>query len=99
VILLCLLLYGYISNQFGVIGIRYDAMDRRIDQVYNPSPAYDAGLQKGDLVVSVNGIPVRKTDIDGDAGSVADIVVTRNNEPIEVYIMRVPPEQIPGWKR
>jgi hypothetical protein len=43
------------------VDIMYNDMGAEIQQVFDNSPAQAAGLQAGDLIISVNGIPLKKS--------------------------------------
>ncbi len=58
-----------------------------IADVVSGSNAQKAGLEKGDKVVSVNGIPTEyfdqfKTDLDANKGKTIKLMVERNNQPV-----------------
>lgn len=71
-----------------VLGI--EKIGNRIGDVMKDSPAEKAGLQKGDIIIEVNGHPTKtwnsiKTNI-MMAGDKIKIKVLRNNEEIEIEI-------------
>ncbi len=69
--------------------------------VVEDSPAAEAGLEEGDVIVAVNGSPVADwTDATialGDAGpGPAEIVVERDGTPMTIDVVLVESETIPG---
>jgi len=65
-------------------------------QVYRNSPAYDAGLKKGDLITSINGKDVTSMPSDdmatqllrGPEGTEAKISLLRDGKPLEFDVTR-----------
>jgi hypothetical protein len=55
--------YLYLKPYIAGIGvdIMYNDMGAEIQQVFDNSPAQAAGLQAGNLIISVNGIPLKKS--------------------------------------
>lgn len=89
-----LTLDGSVSNQYGRIGIMV-AKNGYIGKVYKKSPAAEAGLQKGDIVIAADGYP--GTDyIDGTAGQDVQVTVKKkSNGRICIFIItRVPKREI-----
>jgi regulator of sigma E protease len=71
-----------------------DATKIRISEVFPNMQAAKAGLERGDLVVSVNGIPVRSIIklhelIRNADGKPVSVLYSRNNEPHSVEIQPV----------
>jgi carboxyl-terminal processing protease len=80
------------DNTYVGIGISVTSKDSqpRIVEVYEGTPAQQAGLQAGDLLVSIDGKPVANMALDemtslvrGPAGTTVNIVVTRGDDPTE----------------
>lgn len=82
------------------IGVRIQAdfnLDTvKIESVFNPSPAYDKGIKKGDILKSVSGVEITADNMDeavdlvrGPENTTVDIVIYRPSEdkeyPLTVY--------------
>ncbi len=76
------------------IGVRiqadYNLDIVKIDSVFKPSPAYDAGIKKGDVLKSVSGVDINSSNMDeavdlvrGPENTTVDIVVYRPSEDKE----------------
>ncbi|MGN0383695.1 MAG: S41 family peptidase [Eubacterium sp.] len=88
-----------INGTYSGIGavVSQDA-DTKIITVLNPykdAPAYKAGMRAGDIVYSVNGTEVGETDVStvvswlkGEAGTDVDVTVYRNNQYVDLTIIR-----------
>lgn len=69
-------------------GVRFDPQSTRIDLVIKGGPAANAGLQPGDIVVSIDGVLTRSADMAvkairaHDAGDRIRIVLDRGGSPI-----------------
>jgi carboxyl-terminal processing protease len=81
------------DNTYVGIGISVATRDSqpRIVEVYEGTPAQQAGLQSGDRLVSIDGQPVAGMALDemttlvrGPAGTAVNIVVTRGDDPTEL---------------
>jgi carboxyl-terminal processing protease len=81
------------DNKYVGIGISVSARggEPRIAEVYEDTPAQTAGLQAGDVLVTVNGQAVDGLQLDemtglvrGPAGSPVDMVVRRGDPPQEL---------------
>jgi len=78
----------------GALGVKLkpDAKELEIDGVQDKSGAKDAGLQKGDVIVAIDGKPVAKLEDlaavlkDRKAGSTAKLTYRRNQEEITVDV-------------
>lgn len=60
-----------------------------VTQIYPNSPSAIAGLQEGDIIVSVDGIPITKPEnfeklCSGEIGSTIQIVVSRGEETLNI---------------
>jgi len=81
------------DNTYVGIGVSVSSKDSqpRIIEVYDGTPAQQAGLRGGDLLVSIDGQPVAGMPLDqmtslvrGPAGSSVQIVVRRGDDPTEL---------------
>jgi carboxyl-terminal processing protease len=81
------------DNTYVGIGISVTSRDSlpRVIEVYDGTPAEQAGLQPGDILVSIDGQPVAGMALDqmtglvrGPAGSSVQIVVRRGDDPEEI---------------
>ncbi len=81
------------DNTYVGIGVSVSSKDARprIVEVYDGTPAQQAGLQSGDLLVSIDGKPVGDMSLDemtglvrGPAGTGVQIVVRRGDDPTEL---------------
>ena len=81
------------DNTYVGIGISVTSRDAdpRIVEVYDGTPAEEAGLQSGDILVSIDGQAVAGMPVDemtalvrGSAGSSVQIVVRRGDDPTEL---------------
>lgn len=78
------------GNYVGIgIVIKGDAKtgDVTVDTVYKPSPAYDSGIKKGDILVSVSGVEISAINMNeaanmvrGPENTTVDLVVYRPDE-------------------
>lgn len=66
-----------------------------ITRVYDNSPAQQAGLKKGDIIVKVDGIPIKEKTIDeisdltkGKTGTIVNYEVLRNGKSFRVDMTR-----------
>ena len=84
-------------NGFGGIGIKFDMVDdeARIVEVIEETPAAKAGLQMGDVILTVDGTPVRGMDradisarLRGPVASQFAMMVRRGAEPRQVTLRR-----------
>lgn len=89
---LVLLLVGEISNEYGRTGIMINS-GGRIGKVFNHSPAHDAGLLRGDVVLEADGHKGIKY-IDGIANTTATLKVKRGGEVIVFNVFRVPKREV-----
>lgn len=92
-LLFSLVLNGSISSQYGRIGVRVSSTTGGISQVLRVSPAADAGLRKGDVIIEADGVKGHKFT-DGMAGTIVHIKVRRGAEVLEFDIPRVPRESV-----
>lgn len=92
-------LQGYVSNidDIGVIGVRINVLSDSIAVVHPGTPAEEAGIQKGDRIVSVNGNPFG--EITGPPESLVTIKVKRGKEYIEFKVRRVALHSLPQLNR
>ncbi len=65
-------------------GIGVTIEGNRISKVTSPSPAADAGLMAGDLIINLNGVNVELKD----STAIAEIIKQSNNDTIEVDVSR-----------
>ncbi|MEA5026765.1 MAG: S41 family peptidase [Erysipelotrichaceae bacterium] len=86
-----------IDMGFSGIGIQYNIVEDKvmIEKVYRDSPAFNAGLQPGDMITEVNHVSVAGWDSDklvsevkGEEGTVVNITYLRQNEEYNVDITR-----------
>ncbi len=89
---LALILYGYISNNYGRIGVRMNGYGN-INHVYKFSPANEAGLQVDDKIIECDGV---KGDIlvTGIEGTTAHLVILRGKTRLKVDIVRARQEVV-----
>ena len=85
---------------FAMLGIktRRDGADCRVTNVFDGSPAQAAGLSGGDILVSLGGLRVRPSNLDGllaryAAGDTVEVHVFRRDEMLQasVTLARQPP--------
>ena len=86
-----------IDNNFVGIGIQYYSGTglKVVTRVFVDSPAYEAGLQAGDILVAADGTALADLSSDevaalvkGEAGTQVQLEVLRNNEPLTLTITR-----------
>lgn len=87
-------LYGTVSNQQGHIGVLIEPGTGHIMKVHVGSPAYRCGVLPHDIVVEVDGHPIGKNDIAGDAGTFVSLVIRRGTETLRFTLVRVPVREI-----
>lgn len=84
-------------NGFGGIGIKFDLVDQepRIVEVIEDTPAAKAGLLVGDVILAIDGEPVRAMDradissrLRGAVASEFAMMVRRGSEPLHVSLRR-----------
>ena len=67
-----------------------------VDSVIDQSPAYNAGLQAGDRIVSYDGTrifspnTIRRQSARGQSGEMVPVIVDRNGSQVDMYIPRGP---------
>jgi membrane-associated protease RseP (regulator of RpoE activity) len=76
------------SNK-GYIGIIYNPVGHKVVSICLNGPAYEAGLQPGDIVKHVND-----KDIIGPPYTKVNLTIQRGNEIFTIIIERIPYEQI-----
>lgn len=86
--LVWLMLQGNVSNEYGRIGVRVSSSGG-VSKVYEHSPAKDAGIRRGDVILEADGVKGTK-HIDGLAGTSAKLKVKRGSFIFEVEVPRVP---------
>jgi carboxyl-terminal processing protease len=83
------------DNSYVGIGISVSSKDGdpRIVEVYDDTPAKEAGLQPGDLLVKINGQDVAGLAVDemttlvrGPVGSTVELVVRRGSDPTPLVV-------------
>ena len=93
------------SGKFGGIGIllEYNNQDQTvlINNVYENSPAEEAGIKRGDYIYAVDGYKVSEVGIEnavnrirGQIGTSVEITVKRGDELITMSVMRAEVEEI-----
>lgn len=96
---------GSIDRDF-VVGFKIDAMDDSVvvTRIESDSPADDAGMEPGDVLEKIDGIPIhREEDVevaiyDGEVGMKLPVVVRRGGERVTMTIqLRKTPKR--GTKR
>ncbi|CAA7626727.1 C-terminal processing peptidase [Candidatus Terasakiella magnetica] len=84
-------------NGFGGIGVRFDLVggEARIVDVIEDTPAFRAGLQAGDVILAIEGIPVRQMDrseissrLRGAVASDVALTVRRDGNGLQVTLRR-----------
>ncbi|MBQ9518887.1 MAG: S41 family peptidase [Firmicutes bacterium] len=79
------------------IGVRiqadYNLDIVKVESVFKPSPAYDAGIKKGDILKSVSGVDITSTNMDeavdlvrGPENTTVDIVINRPSEDKDIEL-------------
>ncbi|TDT43492.1 carboxyl-terminal processing protease [Halospina denitrificans] len=87
------------SGEFGGLGIEVGMEDGfvRVIAPIDGTPAQEAGIQAGDLIVEIDGTPIKGMSLEeavkemrGEPGSTINLTIRRENEsaPIEVEIER-----------
>ena len=87
------------SGEFGGLGIEVGMEDGfvRVIAPIDGTPAKEAGIEAGDMIVKINGAPVKGMTLEeavkemrGEPGTTIDLTIRRENEsaPIEVQIER-----------
>jgi C-terminal processing protease CtpA/Prc len=94
---------GGITHDYGRIGVTVSRSSHEIIRVYPGSPAAEAGLEKGDIILESDWVEGTKF-VDGIAGTKAHLKIRRPihildmeddfNLELEFDIERVPPKQI-----
>lgn len=93
-LLLTLVLSGQISNVYGRIGVTVNHVSHIITNVYKISPAKAAGLEKGDEILSSDGVK-GITSVDGAAFTTAHLTIKKKDgNIIQVEITRVPRSEV-----
>lgn len=87
-----------ISQEFGGVGIRvnFDRQQRAIE-VTTPlpgSPAYQAGIHAGDLIVEIEGKPVKDFPLDGEINEAVKMLRGQPGEKVTVGIRRPDSKEI-----
>lgn len=86
----------YMLNRWNAtLGITFDSTSRgfEIYSVYQESDAYESGLERGDILVSIDGKQPKNADeleqlAKGRVNSIANIVVKRDDDTIDINILR-----------
>jgi len=90
-------LQGYVTNEYGRIGVQVSPTSGRINRVYPVSPARDAGLREGDRIISADG-QIGPEHADGMAGTLSELVVERRMDghmsSFVLHVLRVPRAQV-----
>src|SRR5690606_10887056 len=82
-----------ITQEFGGVGIRveFDEKNRAI-RVLTPlpgSPAYDAGIHAGDLIVEIDGKPVREFPVNEEIRRSVELLRGKPGDSVDVGVKRV----------
>lgn len=86
-----------INMNYVGIGVEYSSFDdmAMVVKVFKDSPAEKAGMLPGDILETIEGVPVSELDSDGikklvlgEEGTVVKIAVSRGNEKIDLDIVR-----------
>lgn len=95
ILVLSLLLTGQItnSNVYGRIGLKI-AASGKVGHVYTHSPAFEAGLKEGDIILEADGFKHNNNKIDGTANTDAHLKVKRGKFIFELIVPRVPKEEV-----
>lgn len=84
------------SGVFGGVGILFDVVTEGylIKDPDESAPAYNAGIRRGDVIISINGIKLEgleledHPDLKGPVGEPVDVGVRRNDRTFDVTITR-----------
>lgn len=92
-------LQGHVSNieDIGVIGVRIHVLSDTVSEVHPGTPAEEAGILKGDRIVSVDGNPFG--EITGPPESLVTLKIKRGKEYIEFKVRRVALHSLPQLNR
>ena len=76
------------EEQYGGIGIRISKIDKKapllIVEVFESSPAREAGLKRGDKIVKVNGENI----VNSDLKHIADLITGKENTSVKISVER-----------
>jgi len=95
---LCVAVVAQASESFGGLGISVypGKKGASVASVLPNSPASQAGLQAGDMIISVNGTALSSVEpekqlsmLRGNTGSIVNLLVQRNGENLNISSMRV----------
>lgn len=76
------------EEEYGGIGIRISKVDQNapllIVEVFEPSPAREAGLKRGDKIVKVNGEDI----VNADLKHITDMITGKENTSVKISVER-----------
>lgn len=81
-------LHAKVTNQIGMIGVRIASLSKTISKVYPNSPAYYAGLKKGDKVLKIDDKHTNIDYIDGEPYTYVQLTVRRGKENLTFDVYR-----------
>jgi len=81
--LLAVLLLAIFFMAFGTI-----RTSTHILEVIDGSPAYEAGLQKGDKIIGINGREIDKINEEKGIELIRDVIKKEGNQPLQITILR-----------
>ena len=89
--IIALALEGHVinTNVEGRIGVRINLGSGAIYKIHPFSPAANAGLVIGDVVIRVDGKPHNAVNISGEPGTIVKLVVKHGSDLIPMDIERI----------
>jgi C-terminal processing protease CtpA/Prc len=73
---------------YGGIGVEENFFEDLVIKVYPGYPAAEAGIQAGDKIITVNGMPTNINDVRGTPGTTAIVTVDRGGQFLTFSIVR-----------